>query len=111
MRSVARYNPADSQSWNEFVANAKNASFLFNRNYMDYHADRFRDHSVLVFENEKLAAVFVASEKGASIISHEGLTYGGLVLGNNARLEDVLCYFYNIVRYYHDLGFTEIVYK
>lgn len=108
---MRRYSSSDLESWNAFVAGAKNSVFFFDRGYMDYHADRFTDHSLLVFEDEKLVALFVANESKDTIVSHGGLTYGGLVLGERARAEDVLRYFYHLVRYYHNLGFSEITYK
>ena len=46
---------------------SKNGTFLFLRAYMDYHSDRFHDHS-LMFHNEKgkLIAVLPANIKTAS---------------------------------------------
>ena len=41
------YTPAMHDEWNSFVARARNATFLFDRRYMDYHADRFTDHSIV----------------------------------------------------------------
>ena len=111
MISIRRYRSEDALTWNEFVAKGKNATFLFDRGYMDYHADRFRDHSLLLLDDESVVALFVANEKGNAIVSHEGLTYGGLVLSDVVRLEDVLGYFFHVVRYYHQQGFQEITYK
>lgn len=78
---------------------------------MDYHADRFLDHSLLVFENDGLEALFIANEKDRSIVSHGGLTYGGLMLRDHARLEDVLGYFYHVLNYYNSMGIAEVLYK
>ena len=40
---ILRYDPSMAPRWNEFVANSANATFLHDRRYMDYHADRFMD--------------------------------------------------------------------
>lgn len=67
--------------WNNFVANAKNATFLFHRDFMEYHQDRFQDFSLLIFDSkEKLVAVLPANFVENEIFSHQGLTYGGLVV-------------------------------
>lgn len=80
---IRHYTPADAAEWNAFVATAKNGTFLFNRNYMDYHSDRFRDHSLMVHDaSGRLAAVFPANIDGDTVYSHQGLTYGGLVMDN-----------------------------
>jgi hypothetical protein len=108
---IKRFEKADTVLWNSFVKEAKNATFLFDRGYMDYHADRFKDHSLLLFADGKLKALFVANENNNEIISHEGLSYGGLLLEPEARLEDVLTWFFHFVRYYHQLGFERVIYK
>jgi hypothetical protein len=108
---IKRFEKADTVLWNSFVKEAKNATFLFDRGYMDYHADRFKDHSLLLFADGKLKALFVANENNNEIISHEGLSYGGLLLEPEARLEDVLTCFFHFVRYYHQLGFERVIYK
>ena len=41
--SVEQYSSERSAEWNEFVKNSKNGTFLFDRNYMDYHSERFTD--------------------------------------------------------------------
>lgn len=67
--------------WNNFVANAKNATFLFHRDFMEYHQDRFQDYSLLIFDSkEKLVAILPANLVENEIFSHQGLTYGGLVV-------------------------------
>lgn len=45
MFEIRKYNDAYKEVWNAYVEHARNATFLFNRNYMDYHSDRFKDYS------------------------------------------------------------------
>ena len=77
--TVRKYQPSDYALWNDFISQAKNATFLFHRDFMEYHADRFEDFSLLVFEADRLIAVLPANIKNDEVHSHEGLTYGGLV--------------------------------
>ncbi|MEI9917918.1 MAG: GNAT family N-acetyltransferase [Bacteroidota bacterium] len=108
---IQRYSSQFTNEWNNFVAASKNTTFLFNRSYMDYHSDRFKDHSLLIRLDGKLSAVFVANEKEERIESHGGLTYGGLVLDPGVGLPEVIQMFKAIVKYYHELGFRKIIYK
>lgn len=66
--------------WNDFIRKAGNATFLFDRNFMEYHSDRFDDFSLMIFQKEQLVAVFPAHRIENKIFSHSGLTYGGLCL-------------------------------
>lgn len=87
--SIKKYNQDDYTVWNDFIAQAKNATFLFHRDFMEYHKDRFEDFSLLVFEEEKLRAVLPANKKQDVVYSHQGLTYGGLVYTSKLNAEKV----------------------
>ncbi|MBW1656537.1 FemAB family protein [Flavobacterium quisquiliarum] len=91
--SIKIYNQNDFSIWNNFVDQAKNATFLFHRDFMEYHKDRFEDFSLLVFEEEKLRAILPANKNGNTVYSHQGLTYGGLVFSsklNGEKVESIL---------------------
>ena len=85
MIEIQRYNADRIAEWNEFVAVSKNGTFLFDRHYMDYHSDRFSDHSLMFYRDDSLYAVLPANEKEHTLYTHQGLTYGGLVMGMEAR--------------------------
>lgn len=85
--TVKKYNSSDFALWNDFVAEAKNATFLFHRDFMEYHSDRFEDFSLLVFEDEKLRAILPANKRENAVYSHQGLTYGGLVFLSKLKAE------------------------
>jgi hypothetical protein len=81
--TVRIYSSEYFELWNAFISTAKNATFLFHRDFMEYHADRFEDFSLLVFEGEKLVSVIPANRVGQTIFSHQGLTYGGFVFSDD----------------------------
>jgi hypothetical protein len=98
--SVVRYSEDRKLEWNSFVNTAKNATFLFFRDYMDYHRARFTEHSLMVFRLGKLVALLPANlAADGALISHEGLSYGGLVLARAATLSQTLACFHAILRY------------
>jgi hypothetical protein len=78
---LLRYSDDLRERWNEFALRSKNGTFLFNRDYMEYHRDRFEDQSfVLLDADDRWVALFPAARKDAVTTSHAGLTYGGLVV-------------------------------
>lgn len=111
MFEVKTYEASLKEDWNRFVENAKNSTFLFNRNYMDYHADRFQDMSLMVYRKGKLYALLPANRKSDVLYSHQGLTYGGLILSNKATVLDVLDTFQAIHAYAKEQGIHKVVYK
>jgi hypothetical protein len=56
---------------------------------MEYHNDRFVDHSFMVFEQDVLIACIPAHIDALGWYSHRGLTYGGIVI-NRTKTMDVL---------------------
>lgn len=112
MIEIKRYTPAQSQEWNEFVALCCNATFLHQRGYMDYHSDRFTDHSLMAYSDGRLAAVLPANAAGTVIYSHQGLTYGGWL--HPARHFDatvMLEVMQSAMAWLSGEGFTQWVYK
>lgn len=88
--SIRRYTIDDYALWNNFISSAKNATFLFHRDFMEYHSDRFQDFSLLVFEGEKLVSVLPANKVENTLFSHQGLTYGGFVFESKIKLGEVI---------------------
>lgn len=86
---VRKYQEIDYENWNAFVAEAKNATFLFHRDFMEYHKDRFEDYSLIVLDDEKWIAVLPANKVDNEVFSHQGLTYGGLVFSYKIKVETV----------------------
>ncbi len=110
--TVERYTVDRMREWDGFLGNAKNSTFLFYRDYMDYHRDRFTDHSLMVFKDQALVAVLPANlGADGTLISHEGLTYGGLVVSRVATLDDVLACFHVILHYLSQNRISRLLYK
>lgn len=99
--TIKLYQREDFELWNAFICNAKNATFLFNRNFMEYHSDRFKDYSLMVFDNEKLVAVLPANRVGNKVYSHQGLTYGGLVITEKTKLSSFILLFRAVLNFLH----------
>ena len=85
MFEVRRYTAEQASEWNAFVAASKNGTFLFDRRYMDYHSDRFEDCSLMVYYKSELYALLPANRVADTLYSHQGLTYGGLLMTPDSK--------------------------
>jgi Acetyltransferase (GNAT) domain len=106
-----RYLEASAAIWNNFVKQSKNGTFLFLRDYMEYHQNRFEDYSLLVWENSDLIALLPANKSDASLVSHAGLTYGGFVVSGTMKLPKMLEVFEATLLYLEQNGFDQLIYK
>jgi hypothetical protein len=105
MIKVKKYQKEDKDVWDNFVQNSKNGTFLFERNFMEYHEDRFIDYSLMIFKDEELFAVLPANLSSQNeVFSHSGLTYGGIVLGKEVRLNLYLVLFREILSFLNLMG-------
>ncbi|MDP4185302.1 MAG: GNAT family N-acetyltransferase [Bacteroidota bacterium] len=90
MIEIKRYSSDVKGIWDNFIKSSRNGSFLFYRDYMDYHSDRFNDSSYLFYKKTKLIAVLPGNINDQKFYSHQGLTYGGLVQDKKTTAADVL---------------------
>lgn len=109
--TIQRYTPELESAWNNLIARSKNGTFLLDRKYMDYHQDRFSDHSLLVYSEEKVVAVFPANVKEKVVQSHGGLSYGGLIYTTKQKASEVLEIIRLILDHFRNLGFHQLIYK
>jgi hypothetical protein len=108
---VQRYLPEHKAAWDEFVHDAKNATFLFYRDYMGYHDDRFSDHSLMIERDGALVALLPANAVAQVLESHGGLTYGGLIVGDHMTTAMMMEVFGAVVDHAADAGFSALLYK
>lgn len=111
MLEIVQYNNSHKAQWDEMVKRSKNGTFLFYRDYMDYHSDRFADHSFLLYWKGKLEAVIPGNIEGETYFSHQGLTYGGLLMSSKLRTVEVVSAFDLINQELKKLGVVRVVYK
>jgi len=111
MFEIKRYTADRKDEWNSFVDCSKNGTFLIDRNYMDYHSDRFDDCSLMIYGDAGLYALLPANVSGDTLYSHQGLTYGGLLMGDNATAAATVTLFAEINKNLSDNGIHRVVYK
>jgi hypothetical protein len=111
MIRVEQYQMEHKENWNSFLSTSINGSFLFNRDYLDYHSDRFKDFSLIIYNESEIVGLLPANILENTVYSHQGLTYGGLVVNVKNTLLSTLNIFNEIFKYYKTVGVSEIVYK
>ena len=126
--TIIPYSINRKDTWDAFVDMSKNGTFLLKRGFMDYHSDRFFDCSLLIYAGispdgefkeqslttKDLVAVFPANwdRESRTVYSHQGLTYGGLVVLPEVTQKEVMDMMQAILQYYRDMMQAEhFVYK
>jgi len=109
---VKQYQSEDRVIWDEFVTLAKNSHFFFYRKYMDYHSSRFTDHSLMIYnDKDTLVALLPANKNNDQLISHQGLTFGGLLIKASAKQSEILAVFFSLQEYISGNNISSILYK
>lgn len=110
---VRPYLPEMKSEWDSFVRSSRNGTFLFCRDYMDYHSDRFPDASLVAYDDKgRLVALLPATIGGYAVSSHAGLTYGGWILGPKAPdMLGMMHLWPAMMEHYRSLGCDTLIYK
>ncbi len=111
MFEIRPYQEDLKPKWDEFLGKARNSTFLFLRNYMDYHKDRFKDFSLMFFSKDKLLAVLPSNINKDTLYSHQGLTYGGLISSDELTTSRCLKLFEELNVFLKAQGIKKVVYK
>ena len=78
---------------------------------MEYHSDRFRDHSLLFFSDGRLIGLLPANLRGDTLYSHEGLTFGGVISNYEMKISTMLQLFEELIKYCKENNIGKIFYK
>ncbi len=111
MFEILNYDARHAAAWDDFVGASRNGTFLLRRGFMDYHADRFCDHSLLFFKDGRLRAVLPANVVADTLYSHQGLTYGGLIADAALRTAETINLFKTLNDRLREEGIRRVVYK
>ncbi len=106
------YVPENRKVWNACVRASRKANFLFEREFMEYHADRFPDASFLVKRNGNVVGCLPGTlAADGTWSSHAGLTFGGFVHGHEVLTSSMLVLFDLLDTALRDLGARRVLYK
>lgn len=108
---ICKYDSEYKTTWNQFIDESKNGTFILKREYMEYHSNRFVDYSLMIYDENKLVAIMPASIHGDEIRSHGGLTYGGFIVNRKMTAQLMLSVFQNVINFLKGEGIRRLVYK
>jgi len=109
---ICRYQDSDASTWDTFIRDSKNGTFLFLRDYMDYNRDQVEDYSLCLYDDKaRLVSVLPANRIANTLHSHGRLTYGGFITGTQMRTLEMLTIFEQCVIFLRDVGFEEVLYR
>lgn len=113
--AVRRYRRQDSEGWDRLTAESWNGTFLHERRFLAYHGERFEDLSLVVEDDRgRIAGVFPAAldpGRRDTVVSHPGLTYGGIVHKGALRGAGMLEALRGICEVYREMGLRYLRYK
>ena len=113
--AVRAYEPGLAAVWDDLVFRSCNGTFLHTRRFISYHGDRFRDRSLVIEDRRgRVVGVFAAAEDPGdpgTVVSHPGLTYGGMVHDGSVRGGSMIDALDGIAAHYHNLGYGRLRYK
>ncbi|MEM2130213.1 MAG: GNAT family N-acetyltransferase [Candidatus Bathyarchaeia archaeon] len=108
---IVKYSKEKKEEWDKFVGNSKNGIFLFFRDYIEYHSDKFTDQSLMFYKDDKLIAIFPANITRNTLFSHAGLTFGGFITDNKMTTPTMLRLFQSLIEYAEANSINKIIYK
>lgn len=113
--SVRPFVPGvDDAAWDELVGRSVNGTFLHTRRFLSYHGDRFEDRSLVVEDGSGLRAVLPAALDPTDptvVVSHPGITFGGVVHDGSVRGEDMIGVLQAAVGHYRGRAVRAVRYK
>jgi hypothetical protein len=111
MIEIVQFESSYKSGWDDFIRKSKNGSFLFYRDYMEYHSDRFQDSSFLFFKDDVLIAVMPANVSSGVLYSHKGLTFGGIISNKQMKIELMLGLVACLMEHLNEQRITTWIYK
>jgi hypothetical protein len=109
---VRPFEAGDAERWDQFVRDAWNGTILHTRRYLSYHGDRFDDRSLLIEDDRgRVLGLFPAAidpEDARRVISHPGITFGGVVHDGQLGGERMIDALRSIGAHYRSEGLTAL---
>lgn len=111
MMQVIKYSTEYKAEWDAFVRLSDNFSFLFYRDYIEYHSDRFTDLSLMLCEKGKLKCLLPGNMDNGIFYSHQGLTFGSMIHEPHFAYEKASLYLEQFISFLYGEGLTQMIVK
>lgn len=80
---------ANEKEWDALVKIAQNGHLMARPGFFRYHAGRFVDASLFIRRGRRPLGVLPANRDGDTLWSHQGVSFGGLILHPRTRMDQV----------------------
>lgn len=111
MITIKKYSSENQLIWDDFVEKSKNGTFMLKRGYMDYHSDRFKDFSLMFYEEDDLVALLPCSIHDKELRSHGGLTYGGFITNSKMKQHRMIECVEELKKFLKEQNISKLIYK
>lgn len=112
--AVRAFRAEDADAWDAFCADCLQSTLLHTRRFLSYHGDRFVDQSLIIEEDGGWVGLFPAAESPQDqtvIVSHPGVTYGGVLHQGRLQGARLLSAFEMIAAHYASRSPIKLLYK
>ncbi len=111
MVTIIPYCADKKEEWNTFLRTAKNAHFMFHRDYMEYHSNIFKDMSLMIYDDATLIGLVPGNIADQVFYTHQGLTFGGVISNEKMKVPKMLSIFKHIFHFLRKQGIQKVIYK
>lgn len=111
---IRPYSDTDANGWDQYCDSAVNATFLHTRRFLSYHGKRFQDTSCIIERDGEWLGILPAAvhpERADCIVSHPGISYGGLLHCGRLTGEGTVEAFDQVMQHFRNLGYRHFYYK
>jgi len=119
--NIIKYDHSYFEIWDTFLKDALFSTVYHTRNFISYHPeDRFKDESILIYNENELICVLPCCKKGDNYFSYTGSTYGGPAISKKySKIKYMQIIINKIFEYYdnkiefrlaNDIYFKESIY-
>jgi hypothetical protein len=77
---IEKYDKNKLELWDLFNNNSLNGTIYHSQLFLSYHKNKFEDTSILIYDKNKLIALFPCCKVNNEYYSHIGSTCGGIVI-------------------------------
>lgn len=105
---IKPYQPELKGDWDAVVSSSINGTFIHQRDFIEYHGNRFKECSLMFYFQGKPVVVFPAEKSENQVFSYRGLTHGGWIITNELEEEQLRNIIKDTLQYYQLKGYQSL---
>ena len=101
----------NEKDWDALVEGAPNGHLMARSGFFRYHADRFEDASLFIRRGRRPLGVLPANRVGETLWSHQGVSFGGLILHPRTHFNHVEAAVSALLEHLRSGGIKSLMYR